>query len=204
MIEIECDNCERVFEVSPKQAGGKVPCPHCGDVNRMPPAEASQTKELPPDAAPERDICVIRPAMFRAHPFRYLLMTGLLAGGAALAVATPLNDRLWSWLLWVGLLMILAAAMWWVIWYITARLWVKLTISNKRTIRREGIIRRYTSEVLHDHVRNVEIRQSLLQRLLKVGYIGISSAGQDDIEIEVWDIPKPYEVKALIDEYREM
>ena len=48
MIEIECDNCERVFEVSPKQAGGKVPCPHCGDVNRVPPAEASQQKELPP------------------------------------------------------------------------------------------------------------------------------------------------------------
>ena len=98
----------------------------------------------------------------------------------------------------------LAGAGWWVVWYVTAHLWVKLTISNKRTIRHEGIIRRHTSEVLHDHVRNVAIKQSFLQRMLNVGYIGISSSGQDGIEIEVRDIPRPYAVKALIDEYREM
>ena len=40
--------------------------------------------------------------------------------------------------------------------------------------------------------------------MLNVGYIGISSSGQDGIEIEVRDIPRPYDVKELIDEYREM
>ena len=106
--------------------------------------------------------------------------------------------------MWVGVVMGVAAVIWWVAWYVSAHLWVKLRISNKRTVRREGIIRRHTSEVLHDHVRNVEIKQSFLQRVFKVGYIGISSAGQDDIEIQVHDIPKPYEIKKLIDEYRGM
>ena len=62
----------------------------------------------------------------------------------------------------------------------------------------------HTSEVLHDHVRNVEIRQSFLQRITKVGSLGISSSGQDGIEIEVRDMPKPYELKSLIDAYRNM
>ncbi len=33
MIELECDSCERVFQVLDREAGGKVPCPMCGDVN---------------------------------------------------------------------------------------------------------------------------------------------------------------------------
>ncbi len=114
------------------------------------------------------------------------------------------SESIWPILRWLGILMVVCAIAWWVVWFVSAHLWVKLTISNKRTVRHEGIVRRHTSEVLHDHVRNVEIRQSFWQRLLKVGYVGISSSGQDGIEIEVRDIPRPYELKALIDEYRDM
>ena len=218
MIRIECDNCERTFDARPEDAGGKMPCPFCGDVNRIPAragSEAAKAKpkpgsepkpaeaDLPPDSGPERDICVVHPAMFRAHPFRYLALVGLFLVGLILAVGAG-GESIWGWLRWPGILMILGAIAWWVVWFVFAHLWVKLTISNKRTVRHEGIIRRNTSEVLHDHVRNVEIRQSFWQRLLKVGYVGISSSGQDGIEIEVRDIPRPYELKALIDEYRDM
>lgn len=204
MITIECDDCERTFDVEDEQAGGKVACPYCGDMNRVPEAHGPQAKGLPPDEGPEQDISVVHPAMFRAHPFRFLAITVLFVGGIALAIYSATSDQVGVWLAWVGLVITLAGAGWWVVWYVTAHLWVKLTISNKRTIRHEGIIRRHTSEVLHDHVRNVAIKQSFLQRLLNVGYIGISSSGQDGIEIEVRDIPRPYAVKALIDEYREM
>ncbi len=204
MITIECDDCERTFDIEDEQAGGKVACPYCGDMNRVPEAHGPQTKGLPPDEGPEQDISVVHPAMFRAHPFRFLAIAVLVLGGIGLAVAAMSSDKVWAWLSWVGLVLSVAGAIWWVVWYVAAHLWVKLTISNKRTIRHEGIIRRHTSEVLHDHVRNVEIKQSFLQRILNVGYIGISSSGQDGIEIEVRDIPRPYALKALIDEYREM
>ncbi len=218
MIQIECDNCERTFDARPEDAGGKMPCPFCGDVNRIPapagseapkakPEPVSEPKptkaDLPPDSGPERDICVVHPAMFRAHPFRYLALVGLFLVGLILAVGAG-SESIWGWLRWPGILMVVGAIAWWVVWFVSAHLWVKLTISNKRTVRHEGIVRRHTSEVLHDHVRNVEIRQSFWQRLLKVGYVGISSSGQDGIEIEVRDIPRPYELKALIDEYRDM
>ena len=173
-------------------------------MNRVPAAHGPSAKGLPPDEGPEQDISVVHPAMFRAHPFRFLAIAVLVLGGIVLAIAAISSDKVWAWLSWVGLVLSVAGAFWWVVWYVAAHLWVKLTISNKRTIRHEGIVRRHTSEVLHDHVRNIEIKQSFLQRMLNVGYIGISSAGQDGIEIEVRDIPRPYAVKALIDEYREM
>lgn len=204
MITIECDDCERTFDIEGEQAGGKVACPYCGDMNRVPEAHGPQAKGLPPDEGPEQDISVVHPAMFRAHPFRFLAIAVVVLGGIVLAIAAISSDTVWAWLSWVGLVLSVAGVIWWVVWYVAAHLWVKLTISNKRTIRHEGIIRRHTSEVLHDHVRNVEIKQSFLQRILNVGYIGISSSGQDGIEIEVRDIPRPYAVKALIDEYREM
>jgi hypothetical protein len=225
VIVLECDNCERSFEVEPDQAGGKVPCPYCGDVNRVPPAspaaaeparkpagrarsaEPAQTFEgrpLPPDEGPEQGICVVHPAMVRAHPFRLLAILILLAGGGVLAIWGSSTDTGWTWVQWPGLILAVAGALWWIAWYLGAHLWVKLEISNKRTVRKEGIVRRNSSEVLHDHVRNVEIRQSFLQRLTNVGYLGISSSGQDGIEIEVRDLPKPYELKSLIDAYRNL
>ncbi len=209
MIKIACDNCELVFEVEPAEAGGKASCPECGDVNRVPamaPTGHAAARPATPHAGrtPEREICVVRPAMFRAHPLRGALLVMLLVAGGVLAVWSAVVETVPSWLAWPGLAMIAGAVGWWLVWYLTVHLWIKLRISNKRTVRRQGIIHRHTSEVLHDHVRNVEIKQSFVQRMFDVGYLGISSSGQDGIEIEILDIPDPYTVKALIDEYRDM
>ncbi len=47
------------------------------------------------------------------------------------------------------------------------------------------------NEVLHNHVRNIQINQSVFQRLMHVGSIGISSSGQAGIEIFIRGIPNP-------------
>ena len=202
MIEIVCDNCERTFTVDPREAGGKVACPDCGDINRVP--EASPVTGRAGDDGPERELSIVRPAMFGAHPFRYLSILLLFAGGATLALAARFSESVWPWLAWPGLLISLAAMIWFSHWWLSTHWWVKLIISNKRTVRHEGIIRRHTTEVLHDHVRSVDISQNFVQRIMKVGRIGIDSAGQEDIEIQVSDIPRPYEVKKLIDQHRKM
>jgi len=220
MITIVCDNCERTFEVADEDAGGKVKCPMCGDVNRVPAAAATTAAgesgeprpgpksdawggHLPSDEGPEQPICDIRPAMFRAHPFRALLIAVLFLGGLALSWFAGSREA-HAILVWAALAPSLLAVIWAVSWWISAHMWIKLSISNKRTVQHEGIVTRRTSEVLHDHVRNVEIEQGFIQRILGTGSIGISSAGQDDIEIQVKDIPNPYKVKELIDLYREM
>ena len=79
-----------------------------------------------------------------------------------------------------------------------------MTISNKRAIQRTGLISKQTTEVLHRDVRNIEIRQSVFQRLFGVGSIGIASAGQAGIEIQFTGVRDPDGVKALIDHYRDL
>ncbi|MHC4591005.1 MAG: hypothetical protein ACYTAQ_17220 [Planctomycetota bacterium] len=149
------------------------------------PIKSYEGRPLPPDGGPEQDICMVHPAMARAHPFRFLIIGILLIGGAGVAIWGATTDNSWGWLKWPALVSLAAGAIWWIGWYVGAHLWVKLEISNKRTIRKEGIIRRHTS-------------------IMKVGYLGISSSGQDGIEIEVRDLPRPYELKSLIDNYRDM
>jgi uncharacterized membrane protein YdbT with pleckstrin-like domain len=92
---------------------------------------------------------------------------------------------------------IIALFFWW--------LWCRcatLTITDERVTLRTGILTTKLSEVLHRDIRNVQITQSLLQRLTNAGKIGISSAGQAGIEIEIDGIVDPNAVKAIIDRCR--
>ncbi|MHC4452580.1 MAG: PH domain-containing protein [Planctomycetota bacterium] len=208
MIQLECDNCEMLFDVEDRDAGGKVPCPHCGDINRVPEAAAAPEpraeEEAPVKGDRETPIRTVRPSMFRAHPVRGLVVALLILGGLVMALASGLSETVAGWILWPGLLALAVGLVWLLFWWVRTTLWIRVEISNKRTVRYEGIIRRHSTEVLHDHVRSVDIQQNFVQRLFNVGYIGIDSAGQDQIEIEIRDIPGPYQVKEIIDRYRTM
>ena len=218
-MSIECDRCERTINVPAEHKGDRITCPYCGDVNRVPRAEATGPRgpadvapasaqahapSVPMQAASEQNVCVVRPAMFRAHPFRFLAVLLLIVGGFSLAVWTMMENGPPNWIAWPGLFIGAAGVIWWVCWWLATHWWIKLTVSNKRTIRQAGIVQRHTTEVLHDHVRSVDIQQTLLQRIFRVGTVGIDSAGQDVVEIVIDDIPDPYEVKRIIDQYRKM
>ncbi len=220
VIRIQCDKCDKTIEVNDSLAGQKIDCPHCGDVNRIPapspaappPAAAPATQAppqappvapspaadrpsamgLPPDSGPEKHVMTVKPAMFRAHPVLGLITTLIWIGGIVAAI----YFSSWWWLIAtaVGLLFIAA---WWV-----KKQTVRLEITNKRCILREGLLSRATNEVLHDHVRNIQTDQSLFERILNVGSVGISSAGQDGIEIMVDDLPNPDRIREIVDAYR--
>ena len=78
----------------------------------------------------------------------------------------------------------------------------QLTITSERTRLRKGILSKSITEVWHQDVRNVQLNQTFFQRLLGVGSLGISSAGQAGLEISVSGIPDPNRVKELIDRNR--
>ena len=214
MIQIVCDRCEQKIDVDDEQLE-KVECPHCGDMNRVakPAADARDQAATPAErpqrsaSEPEREICVVRTAMFRAHPIWYVFIVLMFIAGIGLSILAPTSAQIDNWWTWVGLGAAAFAALWWVFWWAAPHRWVKLIITNKRTIRQEGIVMRKTSEVLHNHIRNIKIEQTVLDRLLGVGRISIDSAGGSDdelIEIVMENIPKPYEVKGIIDQYRKM
>jgi len=82
---------------------------------------------------------------------------------------------------------------WWVVTVFTT-----VIVTTKRTVHRVGIIARDSSEVQHDDVRNLQIDQSILERILGIGDIAISSSGQDDMEIVAAGVPNPERIAKVI------
>lgn len=220
MIRIECDNCEKPFEVEDTEAGGKVPCPECGDVNRIPaPAAAAPTPPksdsstppasqadraadagLPPDHGPEQRVVKVRRCWFRSRPLKFSLMVLVLVGCLTGMVYGHFQEwkdwTTWLWLIGV-VVSVLTVGWWWV-----DRLSAALEITNKRTIMHTGFLSRSTSEVVHDNIRNVLVDQSFWQRVWGVGRLGISSSGQDGVEVSVNHLRNPGELRKMIDLYR--
>lgn len=231
MIRKNCDNCDRLLEVPDDQAGTKVRCPDCGDMNVIPqvaPAMAVGAAEreysepapggpgsgsgpaaddraaaagYPPDAGPEQPVLKVRPALFRSRPVAFALVALALLGGLAGTVYFWQMAERNQWAMWPCLVLavvMLGILVWWWIQTLSAA----LEVTNKRTVERRGLLSRATSEVLHDTIRNVTIKQSFWDRVWGVGEIGIASAGHDGIEIHIDRIPNPNKVREVIDLYR--
>lgn len=220
MICKPCDNCDRVIEVDDELAGQKVACEACGDINIMPvdsesggeAGPSSGTAEagsraaalgLPPDFGPEQEVLKVRPAMLRAKPQVFVLDMGLLISGVAGVVWGLVGEGsgLKTASLIAGAIGAAVAIGLLGVWKLKT-LSAALQITNKRSVHRQGLLSKATSEVVHDNIRNVQVTQTFWQRLWNVGTLGLSSSGQDGIEIEITDIPRPEHVREVIDAYR--
>ncbi len=79
---------------------------------------------------------------------------------------------------------------------------VSLEVSNKKTTLTKGLLSQRVIEVWHKDVRNIYTYQSLFQRIVGIGAIGISSAGQNDIEIKVAGLPGIKKLKDLLNDLK--
>lgn len=217
MLTRKCDRCEHEIEAPDEMAGQKVECPECGDVNIMPGSGGGADKPLraspamqaadraaaagyPPSTGPEREVMKVRRAMFRARPLSgLLLVVGVLVGlvGGVYYGTAGANPGAGLGLGALAVVSAVALLVWWIKTHGSM-----LTITNKRAIERDGLLTKNISEVLHDDIRNVQTHQTFRQRLLGIGDIGISSAGQEDFEIQVRDVPNPGKLRDIIDLYR--
>ena len=141
------------------------------------------------------------PSMFRNHPLWFV--------GNVLVIVLGLGFTLFGliagWAFYLTMAILIAAVGGGLIaygcWWLQCKA-CKLTVTNDRTTLRRGILAKNVTEVWHQDVRNVQLDQTFLQRIFDVGKVGISSAGQAEIEITVNGIPDPDRVKELIDEHR--
>jgi uncharacterized membrane protein YdbT with pleckstrin-like domain len=111
------------------------------------------------------------PAMFRAHPFWFIVFVLLIAAFG------------------LGLLILLY-------WYIKTRA-TALTVTEHELLYERGILSKERLSVSLRHVRSVQVNQSFVNRLLGVGTIEISTAG-DEPEFTVHDLPDPHEIREAI------
>jgi uncharacterized membrane protein YdbT with pleckstrin-like domain len=111
------------------------------------------------------------PAMFRAHPFWFI-------GCVVLILAFG-----------IGILLLLY-------WYIHTRQ-TALTMTENELLYEKGILNKDRTSVSLKHIRSVHVTQGLMNRLLGVGTIQISTAG-DQPEFSAMDMPDPGEIREAI------
>ncbi len=156
--------------------------------------------EAPQTLQDERTLEVVHPAMFRRHPFRFLGIALLVLAGLVGAVTLFASGQHVPAV--VGLIAAGAGLVLFGLWWLRV-LNVTLTITTKRSVLRRGIVSKETSEVRHDDVRNLQVEQSFVERLLSVGDIAVSSAGQDEIEIAVEGVRDPERILDIIRRHQE-
>ena len=74
----------------------------------------------------------------------------------------------------------------------------KYSVTPETIESRHGIIARNISSIRVRDLRNVNLKQSLFQRILRIGDLEFSSAGGSGIEVTFFGIPDPMEVKKQV------
>ena len=117
------------------------------------------------------------PAMFRAHPFWFILSVLLIAAFG------------------IGIVIL-------VYWYILTRA-TALTVTDSDILYERGILSKDRTSVSLRHVRSVNVMQSFANRIFGVGTIQISTAG-DEPEFTIPDMPDPHVIREAIAKAQEM
>lgn len=210
----ECPFCGTALEADESQLNETTVCPNpqCKRPFKLevPTAKLVRAEERPDGERPskpraeelhdERELRVVHPSMFRKHPFLFLGLSLLVVAGIVAAIWMAFgSDRNWAL---AGLGLAIAGVVAFGVWWFRTR-HQTLVITTKRTVLRTGFFARRTSEVRHDDVRNLQVNQSFVERVLGVGDLAISSAGQEDLEIVIRGVPDPDSLAALIRDRQE-
>ena len=183
MIRKICDRCDEVLEFDDEYAGKKVECPHCGDTNILPDATVTASAAKKAEAVHDRAV-----------------EAGFPPDSGPEVEVMKIRPSMWrSHPFWTVFTLGIATFFMWL-----NHLGECITVTNKRTIHRTGFFSKSTTEVLHDHVRNIAIEQGFVNRVFKVGHVGIASSGHEGIEIDAHHMPHPDDIKYIIDLYRPM
>lgn len=206
-INFSCTRCGAKLKAAERKAGHSFPCPKCQTVVTVPAPIAAMSHPSPPPIPevvttrrePEariQPIVVMAPTAGTARNDDEIEST-LLQLNPSMWRVSPVSVVIWSVLVPVFGLGLLGLIPWWLRCRGTT-----LIVTNRRTTLRRGILSKATTEVWHRDIRNVQISQSFFQRMMNVGKIGISSAANAGMEIEVDGIADPERVRRVIDTQR--
>ncbi|MGQ0797077.1 MAG: PH domain-containing protein [Methanobacteriota archaeon] len=71
----------------------------------------------------------------------------------------------------------------------------RYVITDVKVIREEGILSKRTAMVPYSHLERVDVTQSVLQRILRIGTVVVDT-GDDSISIDM--VPKPSEIQRIL------
>jgi len=115
------------------------------------------------------------PSMFKNNPIGFIMTLILCAVG-------------------IGFLIFL-------IWWLRCKGQV-ITVTSEKVSKRTGILSKNTNDIYLEDIKNIQVKQSLFQRMFGVGTLAIASAGTGGIEIAITGIPDPNRIKNILEEQR--
>jgi len=90
----------------------------------------------------------------------------------------------------------------WLIIPIIVALWKRagltLRVTDEKVILDKGVLSKNIKEIFISDIRTIDVKQSLLQRIFKIGDIMIATAGTSGYEDVAYGLPDPKGIKDLI------
>ena len=158
---------------------------------------ASRDKDEPPESKPEKEPMnyIARPAWLNQwwqigvmFLMPFVLILAILKGNEIFTDPRYLR---------VAYVVIVAVFVYLVAVVIYRRYSWAYTIDNETIESREGIVARKVKSIRVRDLRNINVNQTLLQRIMGVGDVEFSSAGGSGIEVTFLGVDDPLTVKAL-------
>lgn len=214
-IEFPCPHCGKRFKAPVEYAGRQGKCTSCGNVVAIPRESTPRTSDASSgdtlrshgrhpcsEQGSERELCRLRPSWKKlyeavAKAIIVSLFTAIVMG----FLFGVLDQSVVGAVLLTIVVCLPTFGGFAVLWVWLYRIANVLTITPTRCVMRKGIFSCSTSEVRHTDVRNILVRQSFIDRFLNIGTLGVSTAAQSDVEINIEALDAPYEVRDLIDSY---
>jgi uncharacterized membrane protein YdbT with pleckstrin-like domain len=142
--------------------------------------------------------------IFSGHPswrsilgfyFKGLVIV-LIAGGLAAAVTAIANDHVQAgWVSAVAVVFLAGV----VVVGLVRRISTTYTITDRRLHIRRGVFTRETLDTRLERVQNVNTRQSVVERVLRVGTVDFDTAGTDDSDFAFVGVASPRKVVEAVD-----
>jgi membrane protein YdbS with pleckstrin-like domain len=137
----------------------------------------------------EQRLWIGRPALV-SQPGKLVLGLALVVAGLAVPPLFPEWRLAGLALAAVGLVLLAMA------WLRVVR--YRYEVTDRRAIAREGFFSRTTSEIQLDDVRNIVVQASAGERLLGLGTVAISTAGEADMEVVFRSVRGPQALVSVI------
>jgi uncharacterized membrane protein YdbT with pleckstrin-like domain len=120
-------------------------------------------------------------------------ITGLLGAVVVGVVAGLIGDTTIGILVWLGLFALVL-----IVGFIR-RVETRYTITNQRLRIQKGILSRRVQQTRIERVQNVNTRQSVVERILRVGTVDFDTAGTDDSDFTFVGVGSPHSVVEAVD-----
>ena len=118
-------------------------------------------------------------------------------GGAIAALVTAIGDG-FSWTTTILVFLVLTALV--IVAGLLWRLTTTYTITNQRLTIRRGILSRHLQQTRVERVQNVNVDQSVVDRVMRVGQVDFDTAGTDDSDFTFRGVASPDRVVRAVDE----